>query len=243
MFLLHWAGNLPCPSLFQLSNWFMENCPTEPQAWFHKTHDLRALYFNFYSPTLSHQDFPSSSCSRIWPELQPGLQPFPRLSPGWILGLFVRKYSCRSILGSGASLKDDTGCSDAGAQFERHFGAVAQSKIQLSCAASNGWTGTQSGNNSFLQPLNLNKCQAAALHIWVNTYQQKNANMFVTAELFLKQNIYITSNFAGSVSFPLISFLFLSAVQSCWDQIPNLVYTERVLKFVSSCSEISADYI
>lgn len=96
VFLLHWAGNFPHPSLFQLSNLFMESS----KSWFHIFHDPRVLYFHFYFPTSFQQDFPSSSCSHIWPELQSGLQPFPGISLGWILGLFARKYSCRSILGS-----------------------------------------------------------------------------------------------------------------------------------------------
>lgn len=107
MFLLHLAGYFPYSSLFQFSNWFMENHHTE--SWFHIAHDPRVLYFHF--PTSSQQDSPRSSCSQIWPELQLGLQPFPRISLGWILGLFARKCSCRSILGSAASLQDDIGSS------------------------------------------------------------------------------------------------------------------------------------
>lgn len=111
MFLLHWAGNLPYPSLFQLSNLFMENHHTELQSWFHIAHDPGVLYFHFHFPTSSQQDFPNSCRSHIWPELQSGLQPLPRISPVQILGLFARKYFFRSILGSAASLKDDIGSS------------------------------------------------------------------------------------------------------------------------------------
>lgn len=111
MFSLHWAGNLPYPSLFQLFNLFMENHHTELQPRFHTAHEAGVLYFHFHFPTSSQQDFPSSSCSHTWPELQSGLQPFPRISLGRMLGLFAGKHSCRSSLGSAASLKDDIGSS------------------------------------------------------------------------------------------------------------------------------------
>lgn len=97
--------------LFQLFNLFMENQHTELQPRFHTAHEAGVLYFHFHFPTSSQQDFPSSSSSHTWPELQSGLQPFPRISLGWMLGLFAGKHSCRSSLGSAASLKDDIGSS------------------------------------------------------------------------------------------------------------------------------------
>lgn len=74
--------------------------PHSPRSW--------GFVFSFSFPCLIPTGLPKFI---IWPELQSGLQPFPRISLGWILGLFASKYSRRSILGSAASLKDDIGSS------------------------------------------------------------------------------------------------------------------------------------